>query len=407
MRTEHARLNHVNWVRLVRGNPYERPESRTLAALHGLNDEEREAYNDRRADWHANSGVIKTPQLVRAHSQLGEIVAANQHVGDRVRGAAVVDAPPGLGKTTIANSYAFRYWAKEMRRGLPDDTRFDRIPVIKVGLKANVTTKWLTERMCKFMGLPTTGTETALHDRLLDAAVGCETRLIVIDEIQFLNFVGKEGRKIHNHIKFLANELPATFLFVGHSIRATTARSNAAIQDAARDQTDSRWTYVDVDPFQVGTEEGRQAWRSFLLTVESKLVLANLKPGMLADGLADYVYARTLGRMQHITSLIVRGCVRAIDSGEEQLTRDLLDNIKLEKLVDDGKTSRVAGADRGVYDLASRKPRNLPRTTPRKPRATANVAGGMSPATKLTPPARPKPVKKTSPESKRPGSKAR
>lgn len=369
------RMNHVNWARIVRGNPYKRPEPLDHRALAKLSDVAKANYDDRRARWHANFGVIKTPQLVTAHEQLDEILAANRHVGDRVRGAAVVDAPPGLGKTTIANTYALRYWAKEMRRGLPEDDRYDRIPVIKVGLKANVTTKWLTERMCRFMGLPTTGTESAMHDRLFDAVEACETGLIVIDEIQFLNFAGKKGREVHNHIKFLANEFPTTFLFVGHSIRKVNARSSVAIQDAARQQTDSRWTYVDVNPFAITTDEAKAQWRSFLLTIESKLVLSRLQPGILADDLSDYIWSRTSGRMQHITSLIVRGCARAIRSGDERLTRELLDQVKLERSAEFSREERAYGADHGVYERGRRIARQRT-AAPTKPAG----GGGKGPA---------------------------
>ena len=56
-----------------------------------------------RHDWHANFGILRTPQLAAVHDELDLIVSAGRQDPDRVRGAAVIDALPGLGKTTAAN----------------------------------------------------------------------------------------------------------------------------------------------------------------------------------------------------------------------------------------------------------------------------------------------------------------
>ena len=40
------------------------------------------------------------------HEQLDDIVEANRQYGDKVKGAAVIDALPGLGKSTIAQVFA-------------------------------------------------------------------------------------------------------------------------------------------------------------------------------------------------------------------------------------------------------------------------------------------------------------
>ena len=55
--------------------------------------------------------------------------------------------------------------------------------------------------------------------------------------------------------------------------------------------------------------------------------LANKYPGMLADDLADYMYARSTGHFASLMTLIARGCLRAVASGEERLTAGLLDKV--------------------------------------------------------------------------------
>ena len=111
-----------------------------------------------------------------------------------------------------------------------------------------------------------------------------------------------------------------------------------------------------IEPFQIEDEPGRLQWRSLLLALERRLVLANRHPGMLADDLSDYLFARSTGHIGSLITLITRGCERAIRTGEERLTGDLLSQVKLDaaaerlraeweaKLQSGAKTSRPSPA---------------------------------------------------------------
>lgn len=48
----------------------------------------------------------------------------------------------------------------------------------------------------------------------------------------------------------------------------------------------------------------------------------------LADELSDYLYARSTGHIGSLITLINRGCQRAVRTGAERLTQDLLDRVK-------------------------------------------------------------------------------
>jgi hypothetical protein len=94
------------WRRYVDTPPRDRPEQLLLAQLKRLGEGARKDYDEARHDWHANFGTLRTPQLAAVHDELELIVSAGRQDPDRVRGAAVIDALPGLGKTTAANSFA-------------------------------------------------------------------------------------------------------------------------------------------------------------------------------------------------------------------------------------------------------------------------------------------------------------
>lgn len=52
-----------------------------------------------------------------------------------------------------------------------------------------------------------------------------------------------------------------------------------------------------MEPFAVKTEKGRRDWRDMLLAIEQRVVLADKRPGMIADELSDYLFARSTGHI--------------------------------------------------------------------------------------------------------------
>ena len=80
-------------------------------------------------------------------------------------------------------------------------------------------------------------------------------------------------------------------------------------------QTGRRTTALDMEPFAVNNDKGRRQWRQLLLAIEQRVVLADKYPGMIADDLCDYLYARSTGHIGSLMTLINRGCQRAVRSG--------------------------------------------------------------------------------------------
>ena len=79
---------------------------RCAAPVVALSVEELEDYTDARMVWNANLPTVKTHQLAEAFAVIDQVMASNRRDADRLRGSVVVDAAPGLGKTTIATRYA-------------------------------------------------------------------------------------------------------------------------------------------------------------------------------------------------------------------------------------------------------------------------------------------------------------
>jgi hypothetical protein len=195
------------WRRFADAQPRQRPPRKTMAQLRLLPGDARDDHNENRADWHANFGTIATPQLTAVRDGLDLIVASNRQDPDRVRGAAVIDGQPGLGKTTIANLFG-REYDRAARRRLGELTgRGDeRIPVFRVGLTSNTTLRTLNLMICEFYGEigNSRGSAAELARIALDRVLACDTRVGIIDDVHFIDQRSKDGIAVNNHLKWLA-----------------------------------------------------------------------------------------------------------------------------------------------------------------------------------------------------------
>ena len=320
------------WLEFVSGPDRARPRRLSGAEIAALPDRERVRYNDQRAVWHANIGPIKTPQLLELHDDLAEIVESNRHDGDKAKPAALVDAYPGLGKSTAVREYGRDYWRQQITlRGETTPEGHRRVPVIYIALTGNTHIRGLNAAICRFYGLPDRGDADTLAERAKDAVLTLKTAVFIVDDIHFLapSHADTNAVKMANHLKFLANTFPVTLIYIGVGVAGRGLLTEGrAPQQALQAQFGRRTTALTMRPFGIRDEPGREEWRQLLLTVERQLVLAGRYPGMLADDLPDYLFARSSGHFASLMALISRGCLRAIRTGTERLDTSLMDLVK-------------------------------------------------------------------------------
>lgn len=333
------------WRRFVDTPARARPERLAPAQLSKLGQDARADFDEARHDWHANFGILRTPQLAAICDELDQIVASNRQDPDRVRGAAVIDALPGLGKTTIANLFARGYDRAQLRRHGPlTEEGHERLPVVRVGLTSKTTLRTLNRMICGFYAHPGTDRASAaqLAAHAVDCVLSCDTRLVVIDDLHFVNPAHKDGIEVANHLKWLANELPVTFIYVGVGLAERRFFAEGLLGErAALAQTARRWTRLELPPFHIADEQGRQHWQSLLKATERQLVLARAHEGMLIE-LADYLFTRSSGHIGSFITLIVRGCYQAIRTGTERLTADLLDSVRIDEASEQARRALAA-----------------------------------------------------------------
>ncbi|SBU96838.1 AAA domain-containing protein [Streptomyces sp. Ncost-T6T-1] len=330
--------------------PRSRPQLMSKAELDGLSRREKLLDRELRAVWHANIGPIRTPQLRRLHGGLAEVVESNRQDGDKVKPSVVVDAFPGLGKTTAVLDYVKQYHRDQiLLHGPTTPEGHRRVPVVNITLTGNITIRGLNEAICRFYELPEKGNADQLAARASRSARAMGTSVIVVDDIHFLDLRRTNHRAVANHFKYLSTVFPVTFIYVGVGVAARGVLTDGlSAEDAELAQASRRMTTLTLPPFEVATDEGRHHWRQLLLTIERQLVLADKHRGMLADDLSDYLYARSTGHFASLMTLISRGCRRAVESGQERLTTDLMDEVNNDVAAERAREELKAALDAGL-----------------------------------------------------------
>jgi len=228
--------------------------------------------------------------------------------------------------------FAKKYHRREVKeQGAETKAGNERWPVCRVGLTGNTGMVEFNRAMLAFFAHPglSRGNAASFAHRALDCILSCETKILIVDDLHFLRWRNTVGVEISNHFKYIANEFPVTLIFVGVGLQARGLFSEgSSYEDAVIAQTGRRTTKLDMLPYVISDDAGRDEWRKLLLAVEQRIVLADKRPGMLADELSDYLFARSTGHIGSLMTLINRGCQRAVRTGTEVLTRDLMDRVK-------------------------------------------------------------------------------
>jgi len=139
-----------------------------------------------------------------------------------------------------------------------------------------------------------------------------QVRILVIDEVHnILSGSRLQQRRLLNLLRWLGNELQISLIAVG------TAEALHAVQ--SDDQLANRFEPVGLPPWREGSE-----YQQLLNTLEAVLPLRH--PSDLSEAeIAHKILAKAEGILGEIVSVVSRAAVRAVSSGAEAITADLID----------------------------------------------------------------------------------
>lgn len=175
------------WIDFVNGAPREDFTRLSRAEMEDLDEESLVDYNEVRSVWHANTPVIKTPQLQRVNDIFEQVLASSHRDGDSLRGSVVLDSLPRLGKTTAATRFGRTFDQRQRRRyGHLTAEGSPRLPVAFIPLTANMSLKNLNQKLLRFYDHPAAerATRAELGNLAVDCVAAAETRLIILKGAQ-------------------------------------------------------------------------------------------------------------------------------------------------------------------------------------------------------------------------------
>jgi len=325
------------WRRYRDNRPPERPTMPSYKDYLNLSKDDRDDVNEDRDMFHSALAIIDTPQVKRLHYLMERRMKANARRAAGARAGLVFDGPPTVGKSTLVKLFASRY-ENRLRRKYPerfeecyevDGMVIDYTPVVYLSIPARATPKDLSVLLADYLAMTQRGrgTQTDITNHVLSVLSDVGTELVIIDDVHFLDLSAKEGRVVNDHLKYIANETAATFVYTGVDLKKSGLFLEGQAGSRAT-QTSGRNTRHAVSKFGCTTAKDKLEWAQTVKALEDTLVLYRHKPGQLVK-LSSHLYDRTDGSICALTDLLRESAIEAVMSEEEAITRKLMDRIEI------------------------------------------------------------------------------
>jgi hypothetical protein len=327
----------------------------TLAAYEQMSARGRRVYDLHRIATHSNLEIQETPMSTHVAWRLRALIEDNafDH-GPGTRPGAMLNGGGCQGKTeTVCEVLAlFEDEWLGLYSQIPDTipgTRDLHAPVAYVRTPVKATPISTCQRILDFYGEDCKGMRQEDLIRTVKTAIyQHSTKALVLDDITRLKLHREADQDVLDLIRELMS-LPVTLILAGVGIPAS-----GLLRDGRRDprtgqwlfppvkdrgkspnvdapgQTDLRFDLLELGPFTYDTPSAIAAWTAHLVGIEQQLRLLRAEDGMLSDGdMPEYLYRRTGGIVGLLKKLIQAGCRYAIETGREQITTGLLDELAL------------------------------------------------------------------------------
>ncbi|MFC9652735.1 TniB family NTP-binding protein [Streptomyces sp. NPDC056937] len=282
---------------------------------------------EERLAYHSRFVTVRTPAIETLARQVRTLMILGRHQQVTARPSLIVTGPATTGKTTALLQVGRTCHLAHTRRAHPGD---DSVPVAYVLVPPGATAKTLAGEFARYLGIPLT---TRMTTAQITTAV-CHTytaagvKLVLIDEIHRLNPRTSTGAEAADWLKDLTERVPATFVYAGIDVTASTVFTGVRGAQLA-----GRASLIDCGalPARAG---GREPFRELIAALEAALDLTAHRAGSLPR-LAPYLHERTAGRIGSLARLIRQAAIEAILDSSERITKTLLDSIALDHLAEE------------------------------------------------------------------------
>ena len=274
------------WREYIRYQNPSRPAPLTDSEYQALPVEAQAQYDSARAQFHSSLALVNTPAIEAMELELSDLLHGNSNSQPGAGNGLIVSGPPRVGKSTTIKMI-LRDYEIRLRKQRPD--LFERqgdefIPVAfaqtpPTGPQASSA---LLRAIVRFYEapLPTTVSVPDLQVLAIKLMERCETQVVVLDDLHFLNMTERSGRAANDLLKALANNVSPSFVAIGVNLENSHLFSEGPGRDQAT-QTSGRYSTAKMEHFEIGTESLDNVWRSVILALEQVLVLHKHDVGTL------------------------------------------------------------------------------------------------------------------------------
>ncbi|MCK8671563.1 ATP-binding protein [Rhodococcus sp. HM1] len=297
-----------------------------------LDDRERVAYDEARIAHHAELVVVTTSTITEITNEGRLLTLLNQREIGARRGL-IVSGPAATGKTTAIKQLG-RFHELRTQMRFPGT---NRIPVVYVTAPPKGSPRKLAMEFARFLGLPPMRARqnvTDIADAVCQVLIDARTDVVVVDEIHNMNLATSAGEDLSDHLKYFTEHLPATFVYAGIDVERSGLFTGVRGQQIA-----GRSLLINTTPFPCTTE-----WKQLVGGLEATLRLHRHQQGTLVAA-AKYLHQRTGGMIGSLGHLIRASAIRAVLDGTEQITRALMDTVRVDHAVESA-TRRASSTHR-------------------------------------------------------------
>lgn len=223
----------------------------------------------------------------------------------------LLEGPTNNGKTMIVGKFRRAHLATPASQ---TESGTARVPVLRVQMPAGPDEPRFFGAILDELGFPHMLTDRIAkrQDAALRMMRETQVRALVIDEVHnILSGTRLQQRRLLNLLRWLGNELQISLIAVG------TAEALHAVQ--SDDQLANRFEPVGLPPWRTGTE-----YEQLLSTLEAVLPL-RLPSDLAEPEISHKILSLAEGILGEIVSIVTRAAVRAVSSGAETITADLID----------------------------------------------------------------------------------
>ncbi len=188
------------------------------------------------------------------------------------------------------------------------------------------TPKSLSIEVLKFLGAPylVRASQIELTRQACSLLADLGTELVLVDEIHNLDHHTKVGADASDHLKYLAENVAATFVYAGIDVTG-----NGLFTGVRGRQLAGRFVPILTKPFAYATIGDRDRWEQLVDGFDQMLRLHHQKPAALTR-LSRHLYGKAAGSISSLSMMIRSAAITAILDGTERITKAGLDAVPLD-----------------------------------------------------------------------------